>query len=132
MGGRTALEPQRLARIGTRHVAHYGNQVPALGHLKLGHGEVVLIVEIHCSLEDTIHYQRAVFHSVSSIARDMGQFNKFLAKLAIQGYNGSYGAWRSLVARSVRDAEVGGSSPLAPILAQLHGISIYYTGFMDQ
>ena len=29
-------------------------------------------------------------------------------------YNNLCGAWRSLVARSVRDAEVGGSNPLAP------------------
>lgn len=27
-----------------------------------------------------------------------------------------FGAWRSLVARGIWDAEVGGSSPLAPIL----------------
>jgi hypothetical protein len=27
------------------------------------------------------------------------------------------GAWRSLVARSVRDAEVGGSNPLAPTIS---------------
>ncbi len=38
-----------------------------------------------------------------------------LGRFAISGLAGGYnGAWRSLVARSVRDAEVGGSNPLAP------------------
>ena len=43
----------------------------------------------------------------------------------VAGGNYIIGAWRSLVARSVRDAEVGGSNPLAPTtihhpLAEIH------------
>ena len=40
----------------------------------------------------------------------------------------NFGAWRSLVARTVRDREVGGSNPLAPILFLLGSSLLSYTG----
>src|SRR6266508_439450 len=36
--------------------------------------------------------------------------------------NSIVGAWLSLVERSVRDAEVGGSNPLAPTTEQMRGV----------
>jgi hypothetical protein len=62
-------------------------------------------------------------------------FDSHLRHQPPQWYNAIVGAWLSLVERSVRDAEAGGSNPLAPTktLNHLHAFSLllllFHSGF---